>query len=554
MASNRCQLAKRTHRQVTSSKSGADVVIRFAPTLAAIVAAVCAPSIMAQIAGPYSDGAVTSTTQASESWRFEPQISIRETYTDNVALARGDSKRSEFITEISPGFSIRNKGARSDIDINYSINNLFYYRDNDRNTLNHQLRAAGEFEVVEDWLFLDSRANISQQAVSAFGPIGSNSASNNNNQTLRSFSLSPYLRHSFGRQATTEARYTFNQQSSNGGSNSVSDSTGNSILLKVDSGPAYQDWGWGAAYSKDQFDYERAADTTFESITGSLRYRINPRLFATSTFGYDRNDYFTTGKNPEGSFWSLGADWRPGRRTSLTLSAGRRYFGTTYALGFQHTTRRTAWDISYQQNLTTSRSQFNQPVGTYREFVESTFRARLPGISEAQLRNLVDAAAREYANAGRDPDAVQGINFQTNTAFIEKKFQGSLILNLAKTQAAFTAFNSIRDASTLGTQSVLNSSGDFALSQVIKQSGVGTQWTYHLSPRNDANLGFDYSRFRLVDIGRTDNLTSFNLGISRKLSHTANGSLGYRFIRRDSNFDVNDYDENAFFGALNLTF
>jgi uncharacterized protein (PEP-CTERM system associated) len=127
-------------------------------------------------------------------------------------------------------------------------------------------------------------------------------------------------------------------------------------------------------------------------------------------------------------------------------------------------------------------------------------------------------------------------------------------LNFPKSLFSFRAFNSIRDSSTLGTQSVLSSSGDFALSRIIKQSGVGGEWTYHLSQRNDANIGIDFSRFRLVDIGRIDSLTRFNVGITRKLSDTAKGTIGYRFDRRDSNFDVQDYDENALFGTLNLTF
>ncbi len=545
MASNRCAIPKRSNPQITSTIPGAINVLRFACGVGAILSAVSSPVVIAQTAAPVGGSAS----------RFEPQISIRESYTDNVGLVRGDAKKSEFITEISPGFSIFSRGARANFDVNYSINTLFYYRDNDRNTLNHQLRANGAAELAEDWVFLESRANISQQAVSAFGPIGSNSSTSNNKQTLRSFSVSPYLRHAFGRQATAEARYTYSKQSTNGGSTSVSDSESNSVLLKVDSGPAYQDWGWGTAYSREQINYERSVDSTFENWTGSLRYRINPRLFAVGTFGYDRNDYFTVGDNPQGAFWSIGGDWRPGRRTALNFSAGRRYFGATYAVSANHATQRTTWDFSYQRNLTTSRSQVDQPFGsTIRDQEENRYRADNPGKTEQEVKDAVRPILQQYINSNVDPDSVAGINFQTNTAFVEKKFQGVVSVQLPKTRLSFTAFDSVRDASTLNTVTVFNRSGDFALSNVIKQSGVSGQVTYRLSARNDANLGLDYSRVRLIDISRTDSLSSFNLGISRKLSHTANGSLGYRFIRRDSNFDANDYDENAFFGSLNLTF
>ncbi len=545
MASNRCAIRKRSNPQITSTIPGAINALRFASGIGAVLIAVSSPVVVAQ----------TAAASSGSAWGFEPQISIRESYTDNVGLVRGDAKKSEFITEVSPGFSIISRGARANFDVNYNINTLFYYRDNDRNTLNHQLRANGAAELVEDWVFLESRANISQQAVSAFGPIGSNSSTSNNKQTLRSFSVSPYLRHAFGRQATAEARYAFSKQSTNGGSTSVSDSESNSVLLKVDSGPAYQDWGWGTAYSREQINYERSVDSTFENWTESLRYRINPRLIAIGTFGYDRNDYFTAGDNPQGAFWSVGGDWRPGRRTAVNFSAGRRYFGATYAFNANHATQRTSWDFTYQRNLSTSRSQFDQPIGvSYRQIKENSYRAENPQATDEEVRRAGETAARDFKAQGGDPDSVSGINFQTNTAFVEKKFQGVVSVQLPKTRLSFTAFDSVRDSSTDGTRTLFNKSGDFALSNVIKQSGVNGQVTYRLSARNNVNLGLDYSRVRLVDISRTDNLSSFNLGISRKLSHTANGSLGYRFIRRDSNFDANDYDENAFFGSLNLTF
>ncbi len=492
---------------------------------------------------------------AISNWRIEPRIQVRETYSDNIGLARSNAAKSEFVTEISPGISIRSSAARSRIDVNYSLNKLLYARDRDRDTLNHQLRAVGDFELVNDLIYLDTIANIRQQAVSAFGPIGANSSVNDNNRTFRSYSIAPYFRKAFGREATIEARYTFSQLSSDVNSSAISDSTGNRAIIKAESGPAFNDWGWGVEYLDDRIDYTRSTDTTFRSLTGNLRYRVTPKLFATGSFGVDKNDYVTIGEKPEGAFWTLGGDWRPSRRTSLSFSAGRHYFGNTYALSVQHTARRTSWDISYQQNLSTSRSQFAQPLGvTLRESEENRIRARNPAISDAAVQDLVDAKVRDLVSAGLDPDAAQGINFQTNTAFLEKKWQGLLTFNYTKSALILRAFDSIRDSATTGTVSVLNSSGDFALSKIIKQSGIGSSLRYQLSPRNNANVGLDLTRVRLVDIGRTDNLTTFNLGVTRKLSRSSNGALGYRHVRRDSNFNVNDYDENSLFGSFLVTF
>ena len=554
MASNRGRERKHCCWLIPYSTSGANLALAGLTKLLAAVTLVAVVTARAADLDTESRNFGEVALGAISNWRIEPRIQVGETYSDNIGLARSNTQ-SEFVTAISPGISIRSSAARSNIDVNYSLNKYFYVRDRDRDTLNHQLRASGDFELVNELIYLDTLANISQQAVSAFGPIGANSSVNDNNRTFRSYSISPNFRKAFGRQATVVARYTFSQLSSDINNSAISDSTGNRALIKAESGPAFNEWGWGAEFLDDRTSYTRSADTTFKSLTGNLRYRITPRLFATGSFGVDKNDYVTIGQKPEGAFWTLGGDWRPSRRTSLSFSAGRHYFGNTYALSFQHTARRTSWDISYQQNLSTSRSQFTQPLRvTLRESAENELRTRNPAISDRALQDLVDARVRDLVSAGLDPDSAQGINFQTNTAFLEKKWQGLLAFSYPKSALILRAFDSIRDSATTGTATVLNSSGDFALSQIIKQSGVGSSWRYQLSPRNNANVGLDLTRVRLVDIGRTDNLTTFNLGITRKLSRSANGSLGYRHVRRDSNFNVNDYDENSFFGTFLVTF
>lgn len=501
-------------------------------------------------ADPYDAAGASTELPASEpqavrgGLHIKPRISVRETYTDNVALSPGDQKKSDFISELAPGFTVTDRTARTDLYIDYSLNNLFYARDRDRNTINHQLQAQGKFEIVDDLFFLDSRAQISQQAVSVLGPIGADSNTSDNNRTFRSYSLSPYFRKRFGRQATAEARYTFSQVSSNSQSSAVSDSIGNRLSLGVESGPAYNALGWGVSFIDDRIDYENFDGTKFQSLTGTTRYRINKEFFVIGSLGYDKNDYFTTGDKPEGGAYSLGFDWRPTRRTSLTASAGRRYFGSTYNLAFLHRTRRTLWDISYTQGLQTSRSQFIvPPAGLDREQIEDSLRRNNPRLTDDELRQRTDDIINQF-----------GTNVQSNIVFVEKKWRGLFTLNLAKSDILFSAFDIVRDSEVTQSFSVFNNAGDFSLSRVIKQSGVGARWNCRLTARNQANIGVNLSRFRFVDIERTDNTSAFIMGISRKLSRDANGSLNYRHLQRDSNFGSGEYDENSIFGSITATF
>jgi uncharacterized protein (PEP-CTERM system associated) len=548
MANNRC-IGGRRYRNTRAHISKLTKGIRF--DLACYVAASIFGSQPSSAADPYDPAAATDPTVAEPQaqrggLQFKPRITVRETYTDNVALLPGNQKKSDFITELGPGFRVTDKTAHTDLDVDYSLNNLFYARDRDRNTLNHQLRADGKFEFVDNLFFLDSRAQISQRAVSVFGPIGADSSTSNNNETFRSFSLSPYLRKKLGNQAIAEGRYTYSQVNSNASTSAVSDSKGNRVSLSLESGPAYNEFGWGINLVDDRIDYENFDDTKFQSANATGRYRINKGLFLIGAVGYDKNDYFTTGDKPEGASYSLGVDWRPTSRTSFTASAGRRYFGSTYNLAFLHRTRRTAWDISYSQDIQTSRSQFIvDPRETDRTQVEDSLRTRNPGLSDDEIRRQAD----EIIAINR-----AGANLQTNIVFVEKKLRGLITLSLAKSEILLNAFDTTRDSETTQSFSIFNNAGDFSLSRVIKQSGIGARWKYRLTARNEASIGLDLSRFRFVDIQRTDNTSALNLAITRKLSREASGSINYRRLQRDSNFGTGEYDENAIFGSITATF
>src|SRR5690606_27218294 len=53
----------------------------------------------------------------------------------------------------------------------------------------------------------------------------------------------------------------------------------------------------------------------------------------------------------DGSSWSAGFGWSPGRRTSIEASMGERFFGSTYSLSARHRTRASNWNVRYVEDL-----------------------------------------------------------------------------------------------------------------------------------------------------------------------------------------------------------
>src|SRR5215213_3308869 len=115
-------------------------------------------------------GLVATSSTSAQTWRITPSISVVDTLTDNVELTPSDRKKSDLITQVVPAIRIDGTGGRLKVNLNYVMQNLLYAHDSTHNTAQHYLSSQATLEAVENWLFVDATANISQQAISAFAP------------------------------------------------------------------------------------------------------------------------------------------------------------------------------------------------------------------------------------------------------------------------------------------------------------------------------------------------------------------------------------------------
>ena len=91
-------------------------------------------------------------------------------------------------------------------------------------------------KLVDNLFFLDGRAAISQQNISLSGPQAADNVNVTGNRTeVKTYSVSPYLRHSFGNFASSELRYTHSGVST--GVGALSDSQVDSIHLRLEQWP-----------------------------------------------------------------------------------------------------------------------------------------------------------------------------------------------------------------------------------------------------------------------------------------------------------------------------
>ena len=87
-------------------------------------------------------------------WRFDPRIIVKETYTDNLFLDANNT-RNDFITELTPGINIKGVGRNLKFSFDYQYQNLFYADNGSMNDGFNQLRSSLRSELIDNHFFIE---------------------------------------------------------------------------------------------------------------------------------------------------------------------------------------------------------------------------------------------------------------------------------------------------------------------------------------------------------------------------------------------------------------
>lgn len=484
-------------------------------------------------------------------WRFTPTVDLKETYTDNVALARDGLARSELVSEITPGFLLRNESPRLKVSANYQLHYFLYgQRDQDdtqrsQSTLASNLRAT----LVDDLMFLDGTGSVNQAAVSAFGPQASstNLYTRSNRASVKSWRLSPYMKKAFGAAMTGELRYAHDYVDA--GDSGLGRSNSDNLTLALVSGPAFHKLGWNASVMHQTMKTAHAANSTVDNVNTGLRYVLNQEWNLTAGAGYDSYDYDSVGGKTGGASYTGGFAWTPSSRTSLTASAGRRYYGSSYLLSAMHRSRHTVWRVNYNDAVTTTRSNFLLPstVNTA-DMLDKLFAAQ---ISDPVARA---AAVRAYiAMTGLPPALADNVNYFSNRYFLQKQFQASVAFNSARTVTVLTLADTRRNGlSAIQTDSALLGPDNINLNDDTHQKSASATWSWKLAARTTALASATATRTESLSSHITTSNRALRLGLTHQFKARLQGAAELRRMSGTSADFVHNYRENAITASLNM--
>lgn len=487
-------------------------------------------------------------------WRFEPSITGTATYTDNANQSEDEPKDALIFTAV-PTFSLTSEGSRRvEATLQYALRSTARFGEREGTNLNHNLNAIGNAELVEDFLFIDGRARVSQELISLFGSPAEADVNDSNRATVSTYLVSPYVQKRLGTFADALARYT------NSGAIFENDvaprASVNAFTAALTSGTRFTDMNWGLNYSIRDVQNRDAADATLESASATAGYALTRKVRVFGTVGQDWNDYLSTTET-DGSFYSVGFGWAPTRRTSFEAAVGERYFGRTFNLAASHRTRLSTWTARYYEDVSDSTQWLLDKI-------DDPYFTCIGGVQPATDPNQQPPAgcegpypagqlaqfAQDYYGRTLD-ELVHDFGFPPSIAkgiFIIKSLTAGVSWNIGRLGIGLSAHDTKRLYPDLGE----------AQDHV---QGVAGSVSYRMSPRTTANTSVSLTRNSADPIltgggvlPRDDDIWRLSLGLDHQFSKDLSGGLTLRHIRRDSNAADADYDENRLIARVTMRF
>lgn len=312
--------AGRRHRRQGSSRW---------PGLAAAACCLAAAPALAQDAG--------------RSTSVSAQVAASETYTEtrnSVAVPNG----GQFVTRLSPSVSLSSRSGRVQGSFNYTLNALYRSEQADATEVQHALNASFTAEAVENWAYIDARATISQQSLSAYGTqtLPDSTQANANRAEVGTASFSPYVRGVLGGAVNYEVRLNANINEVRRTSDSDSINTGGSVSLS--SAARGSRLGWALSVNQQTTEYKLGRKTASDRANLSLTYTPVSDLQLSINGGQEATDVGLVERRNYDN-WGAGARWTPTERTSIRVQGDRRYFGNSHSVSVEHRMQRSS--LSY---------------------------------------------------------------------------------------------------------------------------------------------------------------------------------------------------------------
>jgi uncharacterized protein (PEP-CTERM system associated) len=479
-------------------------------------------------------------------WRVTPTAQVQEIYSDNVQLSQKADKKSALVTEVSPGIWVTGQTARTNLNLNYQMQNLYNAGGNNGLDVFHQLQYNSFHTISQNKLFLTARSTIGQQNTSNTKIAVDNISGSGNRTTVSTFGLSPYWTPTFGQYANGFLGLNYDTISTaNGESNSAAASDTNTLgeNIRIDSGSKFDTVSWGLSFNNSE-SFRTGGDNNvaFQNSNAIVRPHINKYFNFFAQGGYSKNSFDSiTNANKNGLYYTLGGKWTPSRHYSLEAGYGNNSFVTVYISPFQ----RLSWITSYRDNdigLNTGKTW--QTALNYQTRRSSW---SLTHENDTTTTQQLLSDLRVFSNNANNFQPNQfAINLPTLTdeVIVRKRWNFSVSFFSGKTSLSANAYNENRVFQVSGNNE--------------KVRGLNGNWNWQFAPRTSVYLSPTWQETErsasLLTNSSSDNRYDIAFGIRQAITSRLYGRLEVRHLNQTSDLNTNDYQENRATANLFMRF
>jgi len=482
-----------------------------------------------------------------DAWRFNPSFGLQETFTNNVDLAPNGARQADWVTQITPGFVLSQRGPRTRLDASVAVPVLLYARTGqDNSNVYPSANVNGDIALIQDFLHVEGSIAVAQQFYSPFG--GQPTALDNrlaNRYRTQVYQVSPYIAGTLADGTTYELR---NQNVWNNLSGApVATSNAHYTEWSGRAENTQRALGWRANF--DFTDIHFTDETTIRTDIARFVpiWTVQPQLRLLGSLGYERNDYSLT--QSDGVIYGGGVEYRPNERTNVTAKYEHRFFGASYLVAFDLRTPLSVWSVQASRNITTFPQQLaNVPVN----IDVAAF------LNNLLLSSIPDAAARQTAvqdlmrNRGLPSTLPNAVNLYTQEILLQESQTASVALIGARNAIAFSFYNVKSQQISAAGSPVPPAIG---LDQNNTQTGGGMAWTHKLTGTTLLTASVDayQTRGNYSQLPGRTRQAIFQAQLSTPLGGHTTAFVGARYQVLDSNV-VPDYNEAAGFIGIAYTF
>jgi uncharacterized protein (PEP-CTERM system associated) len=482
-------------------------------------------------------GGVMTVSAHAGDFRLTPSITVEQAVTDNARQQPPGQRQADTFTRLSPGVSMIGIGNRLNFNLGYSLRQTLYMDNDDLDSSSHLLNFAGTAELIDDMVFFDGRASITEATIVNTGAESADITltNPNNRASVQSASFSPYMRNRLGRYASTEFRYTFNVTESE----ALSAGRSHRLFATMRSGEEFSRLRWALTGDLSHTDRSRnpgvggsllapgqdsSADTKL--FLADSEYRLTYDWALTGGIGYEETRDPTLPETIEGVVGSAGFRYNPSPRTDLALSYNRRNQSNFARFNLAHRfTERSTVTIGYDETLQTSEAQRGR---------------NLDFLTVDQFGNFVDSRTASAFQLNNN-------NFNLNDNAVRRK-TGFVKYDIFNERNSYSA-----DFRHETSTTELTGAEQVAIS-------IAGNWSRTISEVDRFNLTL---RFRTTDFGstatapgpgRSDDTENVSLSFTHNFTPELSGIVTYSLLARQSSAAGADIVENLLTIGLRKTF